>query len=115
MTCSPDDLESTSGLSADCAGLVLTAPLERCAARCERAEGESVERPKPPATAREFEHALYFALGWISGSRNAAESSLCAMRLHRAMPLPAGAELLASQVAVRRVPQHVRVVRRRRS
>ena len=64
MTCSPDDLESTSGLSADCAGLVLTAPLERCAARCERAEGETVERPKPPTTAREFEHALYYALGF---------------------------------------------------
>lgn len=59
MNDSADDLESTAGQSADCN----MPPLERCAARCEHAEGETVERPKPPATAREFQHALY-ALGY---------------------------------------------------
>lgn len=62
MTGSLDDLESTPGPSADCMG-----PLEATAAGCvqhaESETGSTTERPNPPATAREFEHALY-ALGY---------------------------------------------------
>lgn len=62
MASSPDDLESRPGRSADRIG-----PLDATAAGCvqhaKSETGSTTERPNPPATAREFEHALY-ALGY---------------------------------------------------